>query len=631
MPEAVAIAALLAVHGASLTSGQLRGDDFQFLREAREPIGDTLLRPWGGHVFPLWRLEALAAYHVWGLDPVPFRWWLLAQVAVVAVLTLRVLAAWGVGTPGRTLAAVMLGAWAQWSQVLSGYWTLSISVKVWAFTLVAVLGVLHEGPAWVRRGLVAAGVLLAVLEDPAGAIVIPAVAGALLVARPTPPARRAPSALPEPPAHGATHVRDPVTGWSIAMLLVALGVVAMGQAAVRASGSQIADLAAYGGGTRLTVMAFLLGPVVVGSTLAPSLVAIIPRGVATIAAWALSAVVVLAIALAWRRAGSRRPAVAHAALMLAAGIALVGATRAYGDFRFMALWTHYVMYAFLPVVALAGAAADAWWNSRVVRGRHARTRLVAVGAAYAVAQLGGGAVASRLRLMGAPGWELQMARGRAVAYATIADSVLEPLAAAVPMGGTVLQLPSQFLDARFPREHPFFPLSFYSELGGERPGRFVWVTPPMPTWVVVSRRDGIVVADPRPLVDPAFVRVLGRAGWVRDLYFWHAAFVAEAELPVACDVARRRGGAVAVRSGHRLLFDVPAPGPDSVRFDAQFTTSFRPAAEYGVTIPPGLSGCVSLDLRRVPELALSDTVRFIGATGAPAGRVTSLGMFPPRP
>ncbi|MEA3246470.1 MAG: hypothetical protein U9Q74_09970 [Gemmatimonadota bacterium] len=616
IPEAAAIAVLLVVHGASLASGQLRGDDFQFLREAREPIGDTLFRPWGGHVFPLWRLEAFAAHHLWGLNPVPYRWWLFAQVAAVCVLSLRVLRAWGVETPGRLLAAVLLGAWAQWSQVLSGYWTLSISVKVWAFTLVAVLGVLHEGSGWVRRGLVAVGVLLAVLEDPAGAIVIPAVVGALLLRRPRRPA-----------AHG-----DPIAGWSVAMLLIAAAVIAFGQVLVRASGAQIADLGALGGGSRTLTMAFLLGPVAVGATLAPSLAALLPPALVPVVAWGVAAVAALAIALAWRAAGVRRPVIVHAALMLATGGALLAATRPYADFRFMASWTHYVMYVFLPVVALAGAAMDAWWSARSAPGRSGRAILALGGATILLAQVGGGAVASRLRLPGAPAWEREMARGRAAAYATIADSVLRPIAAAVPRGANVLQLPSPFLEARFPREHPFFPLSFYSELGGLAAEQVGWVTPPMPVWVDVGLRDATVVADPSRVVDPAFIRALHAPGWLRDTYFAAADVAAEPTLPVACDVARRRGGGVvggSARARH-VLFAVAAPSAEPTRLEATFATSFRQAAAYGVVLAPGASGCVALDLRGVPELALSDSVRLLGVAGARAGQVNVLGMFPPR-
>jgi len=617
LPEVAALIALVAVHGASLTTGELRGDDFQFLREAREPIGETLLRPWGGHVFPLWRLEALAAYHLWGLDPIPYRWWLFVQVTIVSVLALRVLAAWGVGGPGRMLAAVMLGAWAQWSQVLSGYWTLSISVKVWVFTFLAVLGVLHEGAPFIRRSLIATGTLLAALEDPAGIIAIPAVAGALVLRRPLPVAGDA---------------RDPIAGWCVAILLVAAAVVAAGQALVSAVGSHVADLAMFGGGSRGMTMTFLLGPVVVGLTLAPSLAAVIPRDVVTPISWGASAVVMVVIAFAWWRAGSHRPAVAHAALMLAAGVALLGVTRPYDDFRFMANWTHYVLYLFLPVIALAGPAADAWCTNRHrMRGATPRTLMAAAGAVYVAAQVGGGALASRLRLMGAPAWERQMARGRTAAYTTIADSVLAVLAAAVPARGAVLQLPGAFLDLRFPREHPFFPLSFYSELGGTPPDRFRWVTPPLPASFEVSERDALASARPAQVVAPEFVRALRHAGSLRATYLAPVVFVAEPELPVACETLRRHGGAMAAGPAHRLLFDVPVPSADSMRLDARFVTAFRDVATYGVLIPPGTSGCAALDLVQVPELALSDTIRLMGVTGVAAARVITLGLFPPRP
>src|ERR1039458_10660623 len=102
--DGVLVLLLLGVlHGASLAFGELRGDDYIFLKEAHLPLSDSILLTWGGHVFPLWRFESALLDRLWGPHSAPFRWWLFANVALLAFLQARVLAAWRIcATPGRS-------------------------------------------------------------------------------------------------------------------------------------------------------------------------------------------------------------------------------------------------------------------------------------------------------------------------------------------------------------------------------------------------------------------------------------------------------------------------------------------------------------------------------------------------
>ena len=252
----VALILMIVLHGVSLWNGEPRGDDYIFLREGRLPLAATILHTWGGHVFPLWRIEAAFVSRAWGADPVALRLWLFAHVALLAFLQARVLAAWGLSRSARIVALVVLCGWTQWAQVTMGYWTLSITVKVWIATSAAMLAVIgSERPGAVRKAFIAVAAGVAILEDSTGAIVVPAIVMAAL----------------------ASGLRDGLRGrelvkrveWPAAVAFMCAVVFLLGQWAVHLEAVSL--LGAIGGGSFVNEALYLLGIGTVGMFSLPAL------------------------------------------------------------------------------------------------------------------------------------------------------------------------------------------------------------------------------------------------------------------------------------------------------------------------------------------------------------------------
>lgn len=613
---ALAVIVLLVVHGDALAWGQLRGDDYQFLREARVPLAEVLLQPWGGHVFPLWRLEAALAYRVAGYAAEPYRWWLLGHVAVLAFVFVRALAAFGIGKFGRAFAIVLVCGWAQWAQVVFGYWTLSIGIKVWIFTLVAVAAAASPSRQHVgARVTLAVAAMLAVLQDSAGVIVVPAVLAAAW------------SVAWRDGARGralVTRMAGPVVV-AAACALVFIG----GQWLVQAAGG--AGLGALGGGSRLRLVNYLFGVGVAGPLAAPVLTTLIPPAALDVVAASGSLAVAAALLVVVRRAdAAMRAPLSFGIGILVGGLALLAGGRPYGDFRFMTGWTHYAIFLYVPAVTLVATAWDMWASGKGWSPRQAWTRVAVAGVAFIGVQFAVGRVASRLQLPGGPAWERQLASERAEAVRVIRDSIVLPLASAAPRGAAVLNLPSRHLDALFPRLHPFFDLSFHAEAAGAAHDQFRWITGSLPTGDDPHPTDATLATRLRDAVDPAFLTAFAAPSYWRDAYFNAPPLRASPSLPVACESARRhgprwRGGADRLRA---LLVYLPVPVAAARTERLIARTAFRASVSYAVTLDSGAVGCLRVPLDGVPELVMSDAFELAPAGGRPA--VEFLGLFPQR-
>lgn len=615
----VVLVVLGAVHGTSLVYGQLRGDDYPFLREARIPLSDTILRTWGGHVLPLWRVEGLLLYRAWGLHPVPFRWWLFAHVAILAFVQARILSAWGISRSARLVGLVVLCGWTQWAQLTMGYWTVSMSVKVWIATSIAVLAVIgDERPSAIRKTIIALAALAAILEDSAGAIVVPALVIAAV----------------------ASGLRSGLTGrdllrrsaWPVAVAVSCAVAFFLGQWLVHLEAMPL--LGALGGGSFIDEALYLFSFGTVGALVAPLVTTQLPTWVVDGLSVPLSVGIACIVWLAWRH-GSRKeraPLVYNLGLLICGLIMVVGA-RPYVDYYFMIGWTHYIVFLYVP---MAGAIAVMWQETRRIRAWHpalAVQYLVIGCAVFFGAQEASATLDDRMLVHGGRRWEQRDALNRRSMIELLRDSLFTPLASVVPSGGRLPQMLSTALDARFPNLHPLLPLSFYDEAAGVPRGRFQWVVGPYANGVEYDTTDAIPVMRMKGVVDPAFRTALHRSGWWRDTYFASAPMEPTLTLPIACDASRHGADPLVGDADRRhwLLLSVGANGATELPtfVDVVFRTEYRPRAVYRVAIAPATRGCIRVELLNLPELVLSDEVQLLGLEESSPRHIELVGLFPP--
>ena len=584
----LALILMLALHGVSLWSGEPRGDDYIFLREGRLPLGATILQTWGGHTFPLWRLESAFVSRVWGGDSVPLRFWLFAQVTLLAFLQARVLAAWGLSRGARVIALVVFCGWTQWAQVTMGYWTLSITVKVWIATSAAMLAVIDTGRsrAW-RNAFIALAAMAAILEDSTGAIVVPAIFLAALT-----------------PA-----VRDGIRGrelierieWPAAVAFICTLIFLLGQWTVHLEAASL--LGAVGGGSFVNEALYLLGVGTAGMLFAPALLPQLPHRVVDALGVVLAIGIAFAIWRVWRRASrSERAPLAVSVALFALGLVMIVGARPYANYYFMVGWTHYMAFLYIPAAAVI---AVAWDQARRVRGWAPRQELrilVVACAGFLGAQTAASAIDARMLIQSGQRWEQRDATRRREMVALLRDSLFIPLSAIVPVGGRVPQMLSTSLDVRFPKLQPLaFPLSFYDERAGIPRGRFHWVAAHYANGETFDASDAQIVTHLKGVVDPAFQAALHRPSWWRDTYFGSTPLEPTPTPAFACVAVRR--GASPMRGDadrrHWLLLDA-GEGTGFGRIDrsrstSKFKTEFRERAVHRVAIPPQLSGRIRVE------------------------------------
>jgi hypothetical protein len=618
--DGVMVLLLLGVlHGASLAFGELRADDYIFLKEAHLPLSDSILRTWGGHVFPLWRVESALLDRLWGPHSAPFRWWLFANVALLAFLQARVLAAWRISRSARLVGVVILCGWTQWAQVTMGYWTLSITVKVWIATSIAVLAVVGDGRLTAtRKTIIAVAGLAAILEDTTGAIVVPALVLAAFAAGLR-------DGLP-------VRVLIRRAAWPVAIATTCTAAFLLGQWLVHLAAEPM--LGALGGGSFIHEALYLMGVGTVGMLLAPIVTTQLSVGLTSAFAMLLSALVSCMVWLVWRR-GSRdeRAPLGYSIGLFIFGLAMVVGARPYKNYFFMVGWTHYMAFLYIPA---ATAAAVAWQEARRVGAwRPAlEVQYLMIGCAiFLGAQEVGSALGDRMLLHGGRRWEQRDALNRHAMIALLRDSLFTPLESIVPRGGRVPQMLSTSLDVRFPNLQPLLPLSFYDEAAGISRGRFRWVVGPNPNGDVSDPIDATPVTRMRSVVDPAFQSALHRASWWRDTYFASTPLEATVTDPIACE-ALRRGAEPFLGDAERrhwlLLYVDPSSGTElPALVDVVFRTGFRPRAVYQVRVGSQMRDCLRVELLTLPELALSDTVEVLGLQNRSSRRIESLGLFPP--
>jgi hypothetical protein len=618
--DGVLVLLLLGVlHGTSLAFGELRADDYIFLKEAHLPLSDSILLTWGGHVFPLWRFESALLDRLWGPHSAPFRWWLFANVALLAFLQARILAAWRISRSARLVGVVILCGWTQWAQVTMGYWTLSITVKVWIATSIAVLAVIGDGRLTAtRKAIIAVAGLAAILEDTTGAIVVPALVVAAL----------------------ATGLRDglPVrvlirrAAWPVAIAITCTTAFLLGQWLVHLDAKPL--LGAVGGGSFIHEALYLMGVGTVGMLFAPMVTTQLPPGLSGVIAIVLSAGVAWGVWMAWRR-GSReeRAPLGHNVALYLFGLSMVVGARPYANYYFMVGWTHYIAFLYVPTAA---AIAVAWHEARrtAAWSPALEAQFLLIGCAmFLGAQEAGSLISDRLLLHGGRRWEQRDALNRHAMIALLRDSLFTPLESIVPRGGRVPQMLSTSLDVRFPNLQPLLPLSFYDEAAGISRGRFRWVVGPNPNGDVSDPIDATPVTRMRSVVDPAFQSALHRASWWRDTYFATTPLEPTATDPIACEALRRGAEPFqgdAERRHWLLLYVDPSSGTElPAVVDVVFRTGFRPRAVYQVGVGSQMRGCLRVELLSLPEMALSDTVEVLGLQNTSSRRIEPLGLFPP--
>ena len=615
----VVLVVLGAMHGTSLAFGELRGDDYIFLREARLPLSETILRPWGGHVFPLWRLESALLYRLWGPHSAPFRWWLFGNVALLAFLQARVLSAWRIPRSARLAGLIVLCGWTQWAQITMGYWTISITAKVWIATSVAVLAVIgDECPGTFRKAIIALAALSAVLEDSAGAIVVPALVMSAV----------------------ASGLRNGLSGralvrrveWPAAVALTCAVTFLLGQWLVHLGAEPI--LGAIGDGSFIDEALYLLGVGSVGMVLAPIVTTQLSVELTNALAVLLSVFVSCMVWLVWRH-GSRdeRAPLGYSMALFIFGLVMVVGARPYKNYFFMVGWTHYMAFLYIPA---ATAVAVAWQEARRVGAwRPAlEVQYLMIGCAiFLGAQEVGSALDDRMLLQGGRRWEQRDALNRRAMISRLRDSLFMPLTSIVPAGGRVPQMLSTSLDVRFPNLQPLMPLSFYDETAGVPRGRFRWVVGPYSNGEVSDAADATPVARMKSVVDPGFQSALHRASWWRDTYFTSTPLEPTAAVPIACE-ALRRGAEPFLGDAERrhwLLLNVDSSSGTGLPavVDIVFRTEFRPRAVYQVGVGSQMRGCLRVELLSLPELALSDRVEVLGLQNTSSRRIEPLGLFPP--
>ena len=388
----VVLVTLLAVHGVALWRGELRMDDYIFLREARSGLHTVLLQPWAGHFSPLWRLETVVIYRMWGPHSAAFRWWDFAQVSVLAYASARLLAAWGVARGGRLLATVVLCGWTQWAQVTMGYWTMSICVKILILIAIGVRAVIADDwPVARRKAVIAICTLGAVLVDSPGALIVPAIVIASVawhIARDDKKSLRA-------------AVRE--SEWTIAMAGIATMIVVGGHWIATMDSAAWVGPPSVGSAVGLALFLSTFGTV--GAAVMPAVSTQLPRAVLAWTSFVVPLAGAGAIALTWRRSSSvERAALASLLAMIGAAVALLSAARGYEDHSFMVLWTHHIR---IPLRArspeILGVVWQVWWGARPGRPGIQAQWLVLALIAFLGARETGGAIADRLVQAGR-GW-----------------------------------------------------------------------------------------------------------------------------------------------------------------------------------------------------------------------------------
>ena len=608
-----------AVHGTSLLHSELRGDDYLFLRWAQLPLSDTILRTWGGHVFPLWRVEGALLHNLWGPHSWVFRWWLFANVALLALLQARILAAWGLSRGARLVGVVILCGWTQWAQVTMGYWTLSITVKVWIVTSIAVLAIIgDERPGTMRKAILAVAALAAILEDSTGAIVVPA----LVIAAITSGVRSG--------FRGRELIRR--SAWPAAIATVCAVTFFLGQWLVHVEAEDL--LAAAGGGSVINEATYLLGFGIVGPLFAPIIVTLLPSWLLDGLSLPLAAFVVGVLWLVWRRGSLEERALwAYNVGLLCCGLLMVVVARPYATYYWMVSWTHYIAYLYIPIAAVI---ALGWQEvQRIRRWRPAlEVQYLAIACvAFIGLQETSNFAAGKKWLPGGRTWEIDAARRRAEMITVMRDSIFLPLTRTVGAHGVIPEMLGPQLDARFPRLHPLLPLSFYEAAAGIPRGRFHWVVGPYVDGRVSEVDDATPVTRMKGVIDPGFRSAMHEPGWWRDSYFASAPIETISTLPIACDATRRGADPLVGDADHRhwLLLYVGANGTSELPtlVDVAFKTEFRARAVYQFQIVPATSGCFRVELLNLPEFALSQTVELVGLEHASSRRIELVGLFPP--
>ena len=614
---AAVLIVVLLVHGIALRYGELRMDDYSALEDARAGLRTVLLQPSTGHFFPLWRLETVVLYRLWGPHSGPYRWWNLASICALGYFQARLLAAWGLGRSARLLGIVVLCAWTQWAQVTMGFWTLSVCVKILiAFAIGARAAIADDWPDAPRKAVIAASMLGAVLVDSPGALIVPAIVVASVAWR---------------LAAGASlrvAIRD--SEWAIAMACCAALIVLGGHWVANMDSPNWILARSVPSGIRLAL--FLLTFGTVGALVMPVVSTQLPAVWLQWASFVMPMLGVALLVLTWRRATrTERAALASLLVMVGSAVALLATARAYADFSFMVLWTHYIAYLYVPCVGVLAVAWNVWWRVCPVRTGTQAQVLGLTLLAFLGAQEASSAIAARLMVQGGRGWERVDALERARMILTVRDSILVPLSRVVPEGAVIPQLLGRHLNERFPRLHPLLGLSFYVEAAGISPTRFHWVVGPFST--KADGKDPVgtqVVSTMRKIVDPAFREALRRPSYWRDTYFASDPIAAVATPLAACDAAARAPSPLAGDADHRhwLLFRVLTSSADSTPVQVTFKTDFRPIATYSVAMEPRATGCVRLELLNLAELVLSDRITVIGLRGGEAHGLSIVGLFP---
>jgi hypothetical protein len=456
----------------------------------------------------------------------------------------------------------------------------------------------------------------AVLVDSPGALVVPAVVLASVAWRLA--------------AGASLRVALRESEWTIAIGCCASFIVLGGHWVASMDVSNWIALRSVPSGIRIALFLFTFGTV--GELLLPVVSTQLPQVVLDWSSVVMAAFGVALMGFTWRRASrTERAALASLVGMLGSAVALLASTRAYADYSFMVLWTHYIAYLYVPFAGILAVAWQVWWRGRTERPGTQAQCLALVLVGFLCAQEAGSAVAARLLIQGGRGWERLDAVERAQMIATVRDSILVPLTLVVPDGAMIPQLLGRHLNQRFPRLHPLLGLSFYVEAAGIAPTRFRWVVGPFST--KADGEDPVatqLVSTMRSVVDPAFRAALRRPSYWRDTYF-AADPIALSPTPItACAAAARAPSPLAGDADHRhwLLFRVLVPAADSSPAKVTFQTDFRSAATYEIAMEPGATGCMRLELLNLAELVLSDRIAVTGLSGGEAHGVSIVGLFP---
>ena len=188
----------------------------------------------------------------------------------------------------------------------------------------------------IRKAVIALAALAAILEDSAGAIVVPALVIAAV----------------------ASGLRSGLSGrdllrrsaWPVAVAVSCAVAFFLGQWLVHLEAKPL--LGTLGGGSFIDEALYLIGFGTVGALVAPVVTTQLPTWVADGLSVLLTVGIACFVWLAWRH-GSRkeRAPLGYNVGLLVCGLVIVVGARPYADYYFMVGWTHYIVFLYAPMAA----------------------------------------------------------------------------------------------------------------------------------------------------------------------------------------------------------------------------------------------------------------------------------------